>query len=168
MRLAARVRDIRPRAPAVLAWYGILAAALLPIAPAPIRTSTAKVPAFVTEGIWRRYVPAGGSMLTIQPGATRSAAWRWAASTDLELPFAGVDLGSALDKAAGTGKVPKVTDRDRAEVRAALRQGHVTAVVLERQGAADPLRATANLLLDTAPDWVGGVWVWDVHEMSGM
>ncbi len=168
MELARRIQVARPQAPALLAWYGVLTAALLPIAPAPVRISVVKVPPFVTEGIWHRYVPAGGSLLTILPGATRSAAWRWAASTDLELPFAGVDLGPALRKAADTGKAQKVTDRDRADARAALRLGHVAAVVLERQGAADPLRVTANMLLGTAPDWVGGVWVWDVREMSGM
>jgi hypothetical protein len=166
MRMVARIRAARPSAPARLAWCGVLVAALLPIAPAPVRASTVRVPAFVTAGIWHRYVPAGGSLLTILPGATRSAAWRWAASTDLRLPLAGVDLGTVLHKAADSGRAQKVTDRDRAAARAALRQGHVTAVVLERQGGADPLRATANLLLGTAPTWVGGVWVWDVRELS--
>ncbi len=55
----------RPDAvPVRLLWAGAMAAALLPLTPTPIRTVPVwQVPAFVAEGTWRAYVPAGRTVV---------------------------------------------------------------------------------------------------------
>jgi len=164
--VVAQIRRARPDAPAAIAWWGLLAAALLPIAPAPVHAANAPVPAFVTTGTWRHYVPAGSSLLTLPPGATGSATWRWAAAADLELPTAGATLGVVVDRAASSGKVQNVSDRDRQDARDALRRDRVSAVVLAPQKNEEAIRKTASALLGLSPQWVGGVWLWDLRMVS--
>jgi hypothetical protein len=153
----------RPALPARLAWYGLLVAALLPLAPAPIRTMTASPPRFVQDGTWRAYVPAGRSMVAVPAGAAGSPTLRWTVATDLTLPLAGVELGSALGKAGRSGKVQNVTDSERTAVLDDLRYARVSAVVLVPQRNQDALRMTTSSLLGLPPVWVDGLWLWDLR-----
>lgn len=164
-RLVSEIRLARPGVPVRIAWYGVLAAALLPLAPAPIHPTTARIPAFITDGTWRAYVPPGSSMMSVIPGSTGSPAWRWAASTNLELAFAGGDLGPSLNKAAGAGKAQNVTNKDRSRALTTLRQHRVTVVVMAPQKNEDALRKTASALLGFYPRWVDGVWLWDLRTV---
>jgi hypothetical protein len=123
------------------------------------------MPAFITAGTWRSYVPAGSSLMTVVPGATGSATWRWAALTDLELATAGGDLPAPVNKAAVSGKAQNVTDRDRNAALNTLKHARVAAVVWAPQGNEDALRRTVSSLLGFYPRWVDGVWLWDVRTV---
>jgi hypothetical protein len=164
-RLISEIHAARPGIPVRIAWYGVLVAALLPLAPAPIHTTTARLPAFIANGAWRSYVPEGSSLMTVVSGATGSSAFRWAVSTNLELAFAGGDLGPVVSRAAGSGKAQKVTDRDRTVAFDALRHGRVAAVVMVPQRNEDALRNTTSSLLGFYPRWVDGVWLWDLRTV---
>ena len=165
-KLVAELHLSRPEVPVRIAWYGLLAATLVPLVPAPIKAITARVPAFVADGTWRNYVPAGHSIAAVPSGVASSAALRWTASTGLDLPFAGIDFGVPVSKAASGGKVQDVTDRQRAAVRADLRYGRVSAVVLMPQRNEEAVRQTASSLLGFYPLWVDGVWLWDLRTVA--
>jgi hypothetical protein len=164
--LVAGIQAARPDAPARIAWWGLLVAALVPLAPAAVQVTNAPVPAFIADGAWRNYVPAGSSLLAVPPGASVSTAWRWAVSTDLDLPLASGDLGGPLARAASTGRTQTVGERDRQAVRAELVREKVTAVVLSPQRSEDAVRKTTSALLGFYPRWVGGVWLWDLRVVS--
>jgi hypothetical protein len=161
------VHRSRPDVPIRIAWYGLLTAALLPLAPAPIHTVPVPVPRFFSDGTWRAYVPTGYSLATIPAGQASSRALRWTVATDLQMPMAGLELGvergSPLSKALSTGKAQSVDDRQRSTVMNDLRYGRVSAVVLVPQRNEDALRATTSSLLGFYPTWVDGVWLWDMR-----
>jgi hypothetical protein len=168
--LVAELHRTRPEVPARIAWYGMLTAALVPLAPAPVHSLSAPLPRFVTDGTWRSYVPAGTSMVTVPAGSIGSTSFRWGVATDLELSFAGAVLGDAVTMASGTAKPQNVPDRQRAAVLADLRHGRVAAVVLiqrppEEAKVEDAMRKTTSNLLGFYPQWVDGVWLWDLRAV---
>ncbi|WP_230415816.1 hypothetical protein [Micromonospora tarapacensis] len=76
----------REAVPVRLLWAGAVTATLLPLAPTPIRTVPAwPVPAFVADGTWRAFVPAGRTLVPVPPvtNAGRSPAMLWSARTGL-------------------------------------------------------------------------------------
>jgi hypothetical protein len=161
--LAVAIGRTRPDAPVRLLWWGLLAAALLPIAPAPLHATSAPVPAFITAGTWRSYVPAGSSLLTVPPGVPLSATWRWAVATDLTLPTAEGTFNDLFTRAADSGKVQDVTERERQDAAALFRRDRVSVVVLAPRKNDAAIRDTTIALLGFPPQVVGGVWVWDLR-----
>ncbi|PWR09651.1 hypothetical protein DKT69_30530 [Micromonospora sicca] len=172
-----------------LFWTGAVAAALLPLAPTPIRTVPAgPVPAFVADGGWRAYVPPGRTLVPVPPvtGAAVSPATFWSARTGLAFAapggyFIGPDSAAdptahwgapdtptslLLRRAAESGQVPPVGDADRRQAVEDLR--HWRAAVLVQAGStpADPVRATLDALVGPGRDVPGG-HLWDVRSLVG-
>ncbi|MFI2667195.1 hypothetical protein [Micromonospora carbonacea] len=179
----------RPGVPVRLLWGGAVAAALLPLAPTPIRTvPTWPVPAFVADGGWRAYVPAGRTLVPVPPvtGAGVSPATFWSARTGLAFtapggyfigPSAAADptarwgapdrpTAALLRRAAETGETPVVTDADRRQAVADLR--HWRAAVLVQGGLhrGEAVRRTVDALVGPGRE-VDGAWVWDVRPLVG-
>jgi hypothetical protein len=165
-RLITRARLAHQGTSVALAWYGLVAAALLPIAPTPVKASDAPIPRFVTDGAWRTYIPAGQSLVTLP-----LAAWggpnepRWAAAAGPELTFLGGDLGDALNRVARTHKERTVGAADQAVAWRNLRHGRAAAVVLVPGTNEEILRKTTSSLLGFEPQWVDGVWLWDLRTV---
>ncbi|MEU8023289.1 hypothetical protein AB0B88_13830 [Micromonospora haikouensis] len=172
-----------------LLWGGAVAAALLPLAPTPIRTvPTWPVPAFVADGGWRAYVPTGRTLVPVPPvtGAGVSPATFWSARTGLAFTAPGgyfIGPGAAADptahwgapdrptaallrRAAETGEVAVVTDADRRQAVADLR--HWRAAVLVQGGLhrGEAVRRTVDALVGPGRE-VDGAWVWDVRPLVG-
>jgi hypothetical protein len=181
------VRAPRSAEPPKLIWYAMFAAALLPLFPTPLPAKVVPgTPAFITDGTWRRYVPAGRSVVTVPlPTFEHLEGQRWSARTDLEMPIAGgYFLGpgggagtralygspsrptsTLLDRVARTGAPPAVTDTDRRDAVEDLRFWRASVVVLGDVPNRNALRATVRALLGQEPRLVGGVWVWDVRSL---
>ncbi len=176
-------------APVRLLWGGAVAAALLPLAPTPIRTVPAwPVPAFVTDGGWREYVPTGRTLVPVPPvtGAGASPATFWSARAGLVFTAPGgyfigpraaddptarwgaPDRPTALllRRVAETGQVPVVTDGDRRQAAVDLR--HWRAAVLVQGGLrrSDPVRRTVDQLVGPGRE-IDGAWVWVVRPLVG-
>jgi hypothetical protein len=171
-----------PRAAAVTA-------ALLPLAPTPIRTVPAPpVPAFVTGGGWRAYVPPGRTLVPVPPvtGAAASPSSFWSARTGLAFAVPGgffIGPKSAADptawwgapdrptaellrRAAETGRVPVVSDADRRRAVADLRHWRAAVLVQADSAPDDPVRATVDALVGPGRD-VPGAHLWDVRALVG-
>ncbi|MEV4710189.1 hypothetical protein [Micromonospora sp. NPDC049374] len=175
--------------PVRLLWAGAVAAALLPLAPTPIRTvPTWQVPAFVAEGTWRAYVPAGRTVVPVPPvtNAGQSPAMLWSARTGLAFTAPGgffigprsPDDPAArwgapdrptsllLRRVADTGEVPPISENDRRQAVADLRHWRAAVVVQGGLHHGDPVRRTVEALLGPARE-IGGALVWDVRPLVG-
>lgn len=167
--------------------------ALLPIAPIPLLTTPRPpVPAFITSGQWRQYVPPGGTIVPVPlPSDLLPDGQRWQAAA-LARPGepvfaipAGFFLGPGPDgrsqigpiprpthkmlfDAAKNGRVPRVGAAQRAQARQDLRYWNASIVVLadEVHGAKWTVRYDAVRRTATAlfgpPERVGDVWLWRV------
>jgi hypothetical protein len=162
--------------------YAALGAALLPLLPMPLpaidRPST---PAFVTSGRWHEYVAPGQSLVVI-PLTTAPLTMSWAAEQRVGFRmvsgfFLGPDPTSPdrsamfgapprptelLWEAAAASRVPVIRPVDQARAQQDLQFWRAGAVVLAPQPHAVVLRTITTQLLGFPPQWVGGVWVWDV------
>lgn len=168
-----------------LAW-GALAAVLVPLVPTPLRTTEpTPVPAFITAGIWRRYVEQG-TIVPVPPDPYSEATLRWLVAGGLEPHYVdGYFLGPTgpqspvarygppdrptgllLGRIAETGEAPQVTAELRAVARADLRFWHADVLVLAPGDNEELLRSTVDALVGRRGQRVGGVWVWDVRGIS--
>ncbi|WP_240742394.1 hypothetical protein [Micromonospora zingiberis] len=185
-----RVRQSPAIRPVVrLLGAGVLAAALLPLAPTPIRTvPVGPVPAFVADGTFRAYVPAGRTLVAVPPVTNhgRSPAMLWSARTGLAFtapggffigPRAGDDptarwgapdrpTSVLLRRVADTGELPSITDADRRQAVADLRHWRAAVVVQGDLHHGDPVRRTVEALLGPARQ-LDGALVWDVRPLVG-
>nr|WP_233600809.1 hypothetical protein [Micromonospora solifontis] len=180
-----RLRVVRTWAP----WAGAVAAALLPLAPTPIRTvPAAPVPAFVAGGDWRGYVPPGRTLVPVPPvtGAAVSPGTLWSARTLLAFDAPGgyfigprgVDDPTArwgapdrptsvlLRRAAETGQVPPVGEVERRQAVEDLRHWRAAVLVQAASSPGDPVRATVDALVGPGRD-VPGAHIWDVRPLLG-
>ncbi|MEU4480033.1 hypothetical protein AB0F68_18540 [Micromonospora sp. NPDC023966] len=180
-----RHRAVRTWAP----WAGAVAAALLPLTPTPIRTVPAMpVPAFVTDGGWRAYVPPGRTLVPVPPvtGSGVSPATFWSARTGLAFDAPGgyfIGPRSASDpsahwgapdrptslllrRAAETGQVPPIGDAERRQAVADLRHWRAAVLVQADSTPGDPVRATVDALVGPGRD-VPGAHLWDVRPLTG-
>ena len=166
-----------------------LVLALVPLAPKPLPVvAAAPVPPFLTQGVWRQYVPADRTLVTVPlPEVTTGrVGMRWAALSGLEFTvprgyFMGPDdppadltgswwaphryTSSLLAGVAGNGVRPAVTPAVRRRIRADLIYWRAAVVVLvpgSKHG--DVLLATLTDALG-APRLVGGVEIWDVRSL---
>ncbi|GIJ80850.1 4-amino-4-deoxy-L-arabinose transferase [Micromonospora phaseoli] len=179
----------REPVPVRLLWAGAVLAALLPLAPTPIRTVPAwPVPAFVADGTWRAYVPSGRTVVAVPPvtNAGRSPAMFWSARTGLAFAAPGgffigpraPDDPTArwgapdrptsllLRRVADTGEVPPITDADRRQAIADLRHWRAAVVVQGGLHHGEPVRRAVEALLGPARE-IGGAFVWDVRALVG-
>jgi hypothetical protein len=170
----------------VARWLAVAAvlAALAPIVPRPVPVAPVPPPPeFISSGRWRDYVPAGHSLVTVPPTNSRyTTGMRWWAATRGAFAFpGGYFLGpnpageamfgaqqrptqQLLAKVEGSGKVPEVTDRMRAELRADLAFWRAGALVLPAEGEPSVRHhAALNDLMTRLlgpGEQVGGVTVW--------
>ncbi|OHX03557.1 hypothetical protein [Micromonospora sp. WMMB235] len=170
-------------------WAGAVAAALLPLAPTPIRAvPVPPVPAVVSGGGWREYVPPGRTLVPVPPvtGAAISPAMFWSARTALAFDAPGgyfIGPRSATDpaarwgapdrptslllrRAAETGRVPPVGETERRQAVDDLRHWRAAALVQADSSPGDPVRATVDALVGPGRDVPGG-YLWDVRPLVG-
>ncbi|NUS74391.1 MAG: hypothetical protein HOQ05_13485 [Corynebacteriales bacterium] len=166
-----------------MAWAGVLAIALVPIAPTPLPTvPRPPVPAFITDGMWRDYV-SGDQTIVVAPLTGRgTTAMRWSIATDLELHVAhGYFLGPDTDgKSATFGsplrktselmleanvdadeELPEITDEDRAQAKADFKYWKVAIVAINPASYKDGLLISLTELLGPVQER-GGVMFWAI------
>ncbi len=193
---ADRARTLATRHPSArrqirFATGTVLAMALVPLLPTPLpAVRLDPTPAFVTSGGWRPYVAGGRSIVTLPLPDTRYAdPLRWSAETGLEMPIArGYFLGpdtrpgrhrvalftapprptsNFFEEIRRTGAVPPITPQARVAAVDDLRYWRAGAVVLGQHEHADALRRGMTELTGVRPTHTGGVWLWDVRELTG-
>ena len=172
--------------PTRLLAIGTAAAILVPIAPIPLHgIDPPAIPAFVTSGAWRSYVPEGHTLVPVPlPRYDAMDGMRWAAATDnaIALPrgFAiGPDGSRArrgvfearpqptsdlLRTVAATGIIPGISEQDRANAVQDLRSWRAAVVVLGPHRNQSALQTTLDALLGPGR-FIDGAWVWDVRTM---
>ncbi|GAB2612943.1 glycosyl transferase [Streptomyces capparidis] len=167
---------------------GVVAGALAlgAVAPTPL-TAADRLPThpFYAEGLWRDHVRPGRTLVPVPPPGTGDATAlhaQVAADFGFNLPegyFVGPWGGTRegaygalrrptselLHDVADTGRVPRVTARQRREARADLAHWRADAVVLGPHPRRTELHETVERLLGPGED-VGGLWVWDVAGSS--
>jgi hypothetical protein len=160
------VRTVRPRPSrryASLIWYGLVAAVLVPLAPATIKAADLPTPAFVTRGSWRGYVSPDGPLVLV-PGVNGGMALRWTIASGQRLAVTdGVLDNKVLTRAAGPSSI---TDADRASARDRLRRARVSVVVLPAAKSWERLREMTTVLLGVPARLVDDVWLWDLRTVS--
>jgi hypothetical protein len=163
---------------------------VIPVLPKPLPTVPATpLPAFIADGMWRDYVTDDRSLVPVPlPEVTSGReGMRWAALSHLEFRVPrGYFMGPANPPANDTGswnapprftstllwqvreygRVPAVTDADRARAREDLIFWRAAVVVLipgsRNEG---PLGTTLTGLLGREPQRAGGVLFWDMREL---
>ncbi len=171
-----------------VAWTALLAAALVPIAPLPIRTGTLTAsPVFFTSGHWRAHVPTGTN-LQILPLI-------WGENIDAMQFQIDSDLGFAITGGYFLAPTPGSTDRSgrfgpdnppivqalndvvqghplnvndimRLRARLDFAQHHVSVLVVPvRYQNSDELRRTIDQLVGPGQQ-IDDVWVWDLPRQQ--
>ncbi len=167
---------------------GLLASAVALglLVPAPIPTrAVPPVPAFFADGTWRRYVPAGRTVVPVPlPTYLQMDGMRWSTRALAGFPMPEGFLivpdaatGRAVwyvpprptaawfEDVAASGRVHAAAPGDATLLRADLAYWRAAVLVL------DPAHAHAEQLRDTLvqflgqPQDVGGVWLWDVRPL---
>jgi hypothetical protein len=127
-------------------------------------------------------------LLPIPTGQTGIAAVQWTAATLGDIPIAGgyfVGPNSQKPDSEGifgpvprptltlfykifwTNKAPPVGPADRSSAIEDLRYWHAAVVVLHpSQRNGDLMRRTMTDLVGFSPQFVGGVWLWDVRPLT--
>ncbi|MFC7273166.1 hypothetical protein ACFQS1_04150 [Paractinoplanes rhizophilus] len=171
-------------------WFQVgLVLALVPLAPKPLPVVAADpLPAFLTQGAWRQYVPADRTLVTVPlPEVTTGRAGiRWAALSGLEYRSPrGYFMGPVNPPADRTGSWnaprrftsdllwqvreyglrPVLTDSDRVKITGDLIFWRAAVVVLVPNSRNGP--ALRDTLVDMLgrPQLIGGVDVWDVRYL---
>lgn len=180
----------RAAAPIRFAVVAVLAMALVPLVPLPVRVvRLAPTPRFVTSGAWKPYVAGGRSVVTLPlPESSYPDPLRWSARTGLDMPIArGYFLGPAdrpgdrtalftapprptsrlLADVGRNGRLPAITATQRAEAVEDLRYWRAGVVVLAPRRHDDALRQVMTELTGIQPTRSGGVWLWDARGLAG-
>lgn len=165
-----------------------LAAALLPIAPTPLKVEPRpQVPAFFTQNTWQRYVQPGHTLATA-PRADNHyiEPMRWQVRAGFQFRLNGGyflapwdEQGHAwytpplrpseilIGQAAQTGQQQPVTETAQDAALADLRLWGADAVVLDaHHPSAEAILATANELYGRPAQLVDGVWIWQFTTAS--
>lgn len=169
---------------------GVLAAALVPIAPLPIPVRVRPaVPAFVASGAWRSYVGPDQSVLVVPlPTYDKPAAMMWATSTGLDMklshgyflapkngtPGQHATVGPVTRPTDGfltaatyaPSMIPPVTPAARKQAQVDLAYWHAAIIIVpDDVPATDAIRRTLDSLIGPGR-LVGGVWLWDVRHFQ--
>ncbi|WP_412539721.1 hypothetical protein R8Z50_28345 [Longispora sp. K20-0274] len=170
----AALRAERPGTRLGFLWYGLVAAALLPTAPAPVEVRDVPIPPFIAAGTWRAYVPVGRTLAMVPvTGSSDPSDLRWALSTDLELAVSNANLAPTVDRArTATLRGLPVAAADKAAARRSLADGRASVLVMRTDRVMKPgeneetLWKMTTALVGVQPVWVGGVWVWDLRTVA--
>jgi hypothetical protein len=172
--------------PARLLNIAVIAVALVPLVPIPLHAfEPPAIPAFITSGTWKLYVPAGRTLVPVPlPRSESMDGMRWQADSGMgfALPqgfFIGPD-GTAAQKAVfvpptrptadllrevgQTGNVPAITEGDRRQAVEDLAFWRASVVVLTPHANEKALRTTLDALLGSGR-LVDGAWIWNVRTM---
>jgi dolichyl-phosphate beta-glucosyltransferase len=162
-----------------------VAAALIPIAPAPLKSvERTEVPAFIADGTWKSYVGKGETLVPVplpDPGNAEALHWQTAAHLEFRMPggyfngpYGEERIGiygapprytsNLLREVRYSGVVPEIGDNWRAQARRDFAYWKAGVLVLAPQGNDEQLRETVDKLVGRPGKWVDGVWVWDLHE----
>ncbi|MFG3057616.1 dolichyl-phosphate beta-glucosyltransferase [Streptomyces sp. NPDC048231] len=161
-----------------------IAAALIPIVPAPLKSvDRAEVPAFIADGTWRSYLGKDETLVPIplpDSGNAEALHWQTAAGLGFRLPggyfngpYGSERIGiytasprytsNMLRDVSFTGRVPVIGRNWQAQARADFAYWKAGVLVLPPQQYQDQLRQAVDKLVGRPGRWVGGVWVWDLH-----
>lgn len=173
----------RPFSPLRLLWIGAMIAALVPIVPVPLSVrDRPPVPAFITDGTWRRYADDRHSLVAVPSASVGNLeAMRWAAISRVGFAIPGGyylspeggfgaparPTSTLLDWVAATGNRPKITDKEIDAAQTDLRFWRAAVVVIVPGSQTDAIKRTVTDLLDFEPSFVDGVWLWDVRGKLG-
>jgi hypothetical protein len=145
----------------------------------------AATPAFYAEGEWRRWVAPGGTVVPVplpEPRHAEPLRWQIDAGMGFAIPqgyFVGpsgedrrAGYGAPkrpsallLDEVARTGRVPAISDAERANIVADLRFWRAEVVVLAGVPRQQELQATLSALLGPGRP-ASDAWVWDVRAIT--
>lgn len=171
----------------VFAGVGAVGLALAPIVPAPLdAVDRIDVPRFVADGTWRTYLGEDETLVPIpvpDPGNAEGLHWQTTAGLGFRLPggyFNGPwgpdrvgiygpsprNTSNLLRDVRDKGRIPRITPAWRAAAREDLRFWKAGVLVLAPQQHDGQLRTTVDKLVGRPGKWVGGAWVWDLHEGS--
>jgi hypothetical protein len=180
---AAAVRERKThwgRGASVIAGLAVIAA-LVPLIPKPLPAiEDPRPPVFITSGAWRTYVPAGRSLIPL-PVPNRWSGREtlgWAAWTQAFPIPEGYFLGPGpdghglsgaewstltklVDKTLKDKKVPKVSDKQKADVRSDIVRYHAGVLVLRNEPRYDNVRTLMERLLGPGRQNLD-VWIWPV------
>ena len=173
----------RPFSPLRLLWIGAMIAALVPIVPVPLSVrDRPPVPAFITDGTWRRYVDDRHSLVAVPSASVGNLeAMRWAAISRVDFAIPGGyylspeggfgaparPTSTLLDWVAATGGRAKITGKEIDAAQTDLRFWRAAVVVIVPGSQTDAIKRTVTDLLDFEPSFVDGVWLWDVRGKLG-
>ncbi|TPQ16570.1 dolichyl-phosphate beta-glucosyltransferase [Streptomyces sporangiiformans] len=162
-----------------------LIVALLPVVPAPLRTvDRVEVPPFIADSTWKSYLSDGESLVPVplpDPGNAEALHWQTVAGLEFKLPGGyfngpyGEDrvgiygapprhTSNLLRDVRYKGKVPVISEEWRAQARHDFAYWKAGILVLAPQHNDAQLRETVDKLVGGPGTWVGGVWVWDLHD----
>ncbi|MFE2032924.1 glycosyltransferase [Streptomyces scopuliridis] len=166
-----------------LVAYAALAAALLPIVPTPLPVrERPDVPAFIADGMYRRYVGEGETVVPVpvpSPGNAEALHWQSASGLGFSVP-GGYFNGPRGEERMGiygapprytsnllrdvrySGQVPVIDAKWRAQARYDLAFWKAGVVVLGPQPNDAALYETVEKLLGGPGKRVGGAWIWDL------
>ncbi|GAA3813160.1 dolichyl-phosphate beta-glucosyltransferase [Streptomyces chiangmaiensis] len=165
--------------------FTAVAAALIPIVPAPLKSvERAQVPAFIADGTWTSYIGKDETLVPIplpDSGNAEALHWQTAAGLKFKLPggyfngpYGSERIGiytasprytsSMLRDISFTGVAPVIGKNWQAQARADFAYWKAGVLVLPPQQYQDQLRQAVDKLVGRPGTWVGGVWVWDLHD----
>ncbi|MFE9255648.1 dolichyl-phosphate beta-glucosyltransferase [Streptomyces sp. NPDC006879] len=179
--------DRQSATPARLRTLGLaaLAAALLPVVPTPFPvTDRPPVPAFVTQGLWKRYVQDGQTLVPIpvpDPGDAAALHWQTVSDLAFKLPGGYFNGPWGPDRIGIYGPSPRHTSNMLRDIRYGADPPEIGAswqrqaredldfwkagvLVLAPQDRDAELRETVTKLLGRQPRWEGGAWIWPVGD----
>ena len=169
------------------AGLAAVAAALVPIVPAPLKAvDRVPVPPYVADGTWARHTGRHTDRTLVpvplpDPGNAEALHWQTTAKLGFRLPGGyfngpyGTDrtgiygapprwTSQLLRQVRYEGRVPAIDDVWRARARADLAYWRADAVVLAPQPNDRLLRSVLHRLLGRPGRWIDGVWVWDLSN----
>ncbi len=166
-------------------WVLLLALALAPLTPLPIKSEVREpTPAFFAEGVWQDYVDQGSVVVAPLPRATNATALTWQIDAGMGFPLAGgyfvgpsgpngeggygaPDRATAqlLGKVRSSGDIPQIGYEERARAVADLKFWQADVVVLPAGQNSGALRATLAELLGSRGQHAADVRVWDVRSL---
>jgi hypothetical protein len=173
-----------------VAFWVALTVALVPVFPKPLPiVEAAPLPPFIADGMWRSYVSADRSLVTVPlPDVTTGReGMRWAALSGLDFRVPrGYFMGPAnppgdetgswsapprftsnlLWRVREFGQEPRLTtaDHDHAVTDLIFWRAAVVVLVPGSRNV-DVLQRTLTDLLGRQPERVGGVLLWDVRDL---
>ncbi|MFB6977460.1 dolichyl-phosphate beta-glucosyltransferase [Streptomyces scopuliridis] len=161
----------------------VVAGALLPIVPTPLPVrERPEVPAFIADGMYRRYVGEGETVVPVpvpDPGNAEALHWQSASGLGFSVPGGyfngpwGEDrrgiygaparyTSNLLRDVRYSGQVPAIDAKWRAQARFDLEFWKAGVVVLAPQPNDAALYETLEKLLGGPGKRVGGAWIWDL------